>query len=198
MYARIQLRYRKPTRRLSLFCTVVLYILEGLTRINTTVQERYRSDRFWRAVYLRALVSQERKKTCKILHSSWRILGPVVFNCRSSRRFSALWFWIERMHGARVHSVSLTGIERSSLWTAGDAQEKLPSGTRSNFSPFLFSTLTLNSLLIFFKYVCQSDFNIYWIFISKNSFLNQFFCLHAVRAYEHIGSEYTTSALVPL
>lgn len=149
MFARTQLRYRKPTRRLSLFCTVVLYILEGLTRINTTVQERYRSDRFWRAVYLRALVSQERKKTCKILHSSWRILGPVVFNCRSSRRFSALWFWIERMHGARVHSVSLTGIERSSLWTAGDAQEKLPSGTRSNFSPFLFSTLTLNSLLIF-------------------------------------------------
>lgn len=44
------------------------------------------------------------------------------------------------MHGARVPSVSLTGIERSSIWTAGDAQEKLPSGTRSNFFAFsLFS-----------------------------------------------------------
>jgi hypothetical protein len=136
MRARTQLRRRKPTRRLSLFCTVVLYALEESTSIDTTVQEGYIYGRFWQATWVGAVVSQARNKTRKISHSSWSSGGPKVFKCRSSGRLSA--FWIERMHGARAPKLSPIGIVRSSLCTADDTQAKLHCGTRSTFYLFIF------------------------------------------------------------
>lgn len=196
MYARTQLRCRKPTRRLSLFCTVVLYIWKD-----------------WREL------TPPYRRGIKMIGSgkrfTWELL-QVKRGTRLARFWTAPEGFLDHWSSTAVlpgasqrYDCGLNGcMEHAYLvfrWRA--LRDRVYGWQEMRKRNFPAARVLIFRLFSFpFWISCWYFSNMFVIltstsigfFISRISFWINLFCLHAVRAYEHIGSEDTTHPLVPL